>query len=68
MLHFLAMTGKTYRIGEAKKILGVSERSMYRYLKDGKLRATKIGHWRISEADLKRFIADSTNVRPNKKS
>jgi len=61
------MTGKTYRIGEAKKILGVSERSMYRYLKDGKLRATKIGYWRISEADLKKFISDSTNVHPHKK-
>jgi len=61
------MAEKTYRIGEAKKILGISERSMYRYLKSGKLRGTKIGYWRISEADIKRFIADSTNIRPSKK-
>ncbi|OGG40577.1 hypothetical protein A2118_00880 [Candidatus Kaiserbacteria bacterium GWA2_50_9] len=60
------MDGKIYRIAEAKKMLGVSERSIFRYIHDGKLRATKIGYWRISNADLNRFIADQTNIRSRK--
>ena len=67
VLHLSAMIGKVYRIGEAKKILGVSERSMFRYIHDGKLRATKIGYWRISEADLNKFVTDRTNIRKPKK-
>lgn len=66
MLHLAVMDGKFYRIGEAKKILGVSERSIFRYIHDGKLRATKIGYWRISDTDLKKFVADQTNIRPRK--
>ena len=61
------MAEKNYRIEDARKLLGVSVRSMYRYISKKKLRATKIGHWRISEADIKKFVADRTNIRPRKK-
>lgn len=61
------MDGKIYRIAEAKKVLGVSERSIFRYIHDGKLRATKIGYWRISESDIKKFIAKSVNISSRKK-
>ena len=40
-------------------MLRVSERSMFRYIHDKKLKATKIGNWRISEGDLKAFLMDA---------
>lgn len=61
------MSEKTYRIEEVAKILNVSVRSVFRYIHDGKLRATKIGYWRITEADLNAFIAESANVRKTRK-
>lgn len=67
MLHLAVMDGKIYRIAEAKKVLGVSERSIFRYIHDGKLRATKIGYWRISEKDMQRFITSRTNISLQKK-
>lgn len=61
------MSEKTYRIEEVAKILNVSVRSVFRYIHDEKLRATKIGYWRITEADLNAFIAESANVRKTRK-
>lgn len=61
------MAKKTYRIEEVAKILDVSVRSVFRYIHDSKLRATKIGYWRIAEADLNAFIAESANVHKPKK-
>jgi excisionase family DNA binding protein len=61
------MTEKTYRIEEIAKMLGVSVRSVFRYIHDDKLRATKIGYWRISETDLQRFVTERANIRPKKK-
>lgn len=61
------MSEKTYRIEEVAKILNVSVRSVFRYIHDGKLRATKIGYWRIAEADLTAFIAESANIRKQRK-
>ncbi|OGL76280.1 hypothetical protein A3E97_05110 [Candidatus Uhrbacteria bacterium RIFCSPHIGHO2_12_FULL_47_12] len=61
------MSEKTYRIEEVAKILNVSVRSVFRYVHDEKLRATKIGYWRITEVDLNAFIAESANIRKPKK-
>jgi len=63
----VAMGSKTYRIEEAAKKLGVSARSVFRYIHDKKLRATKIGYWRITGEDLHVFIAGRANVRKPKK-
>lgn len=52
---------------QAMKILDVSERSMFRYIHDKRLKAAKIGRWRIGEKDLKRFIEQSFNMRPKRK-
>ncbi len=54
---------KLYILKEVKDILRVSERTMFRYIHSGKLRATKIGNWRISGADLKKFLLENSNVR-----
>ncbi|MCK5061452.1 helix-turn-helix domain-containing protein [Candidatus Parcubacteria bacterium] len=34
----------------------MSEKSVYRYIKAGKLKAKKIGQWRIRPEDLEKFI------------
>jgi excisionase family DNA binding protein len=61
------MTNETFlSLDDARKILGVSERSMYRYIHDGRLKAYKIGYWKIKEADLQDFIKRSFH-KPRKK-
>lgn len=54
---------KLLTLKEAAKYLRVSERSLYRYISDGRLKATKVGYWRISEGDLQAFINAGSNVR-----
>ncbi|OGJ05583.1 hypothetical protein A2387_01350 [Candidatus Nomurabacteria bacterium RIFOXYB1_FULL_36_10] len=53
---------KLYSLQEVAKHLRVSERSVFRYIHSGKLRATKIGYWRISAKDLRAFLLGSANV------
>lgn len=52
---------KLLTLQEVKKILRVSDRSMYRYIAEGKLKATKIGYWKISEKDLQDFVKKQSN-------
>ena len=51
---------KFYTLQEIAKLLRVSERSMYRYIHDGRLKAYKIGYWKIKEQDLQSFIKESS--------
>ena len=53
---------KFHTLQEVAKLLRVSERSMYRYIKTGKLKAIKVGYWKITEQDFKRFLANNSNV------
>lgn len=52
---------KFLTLEEARVILNVSERSMYRYIHDKRLKAYKIGYWKIKEKDLQEFIKKSAN-------
>lgn len=54
---------KFLTLEQARKILSVSERSMYRFIDSGQLRAYKIRYWRIKEADLKEFIEARSNTK-----
>ena len=45
-----------YTLKEVAERIRVSERSMYRYIKSGRLVASKIGYWRITEKDFKAFL------------
>ncbi len=48
---------KIYTVDEAADILKVSKRTVYSYIKSGKIQAAKIGkYWRIPEGRLKEFI------------
>jgi excisionase family DNA binding protein len=48
---------------EVAKRLRVSERSVMRYIKAKKIRAIKIGQWRIKEVDLARFLSANSNKK-----
>lgn len=45
-----------YTTNEVAKLLKVSKRTVFRYIKSGKLKATKIGQWRIRKEDFDKFI------------
>jgi len=52
---------KFLTVQEVAKKLRVSERTIMRYIKSGKLRASKLGQWRIQEGDLENFFKKYTN-------
>lgn len=52
---------KLLTLREVAKRLRVSERSVFRYIHKGRLKATKIGYWRISQKDLLDFIKNNLN-------
>lgn len=49
-------------VGEVARYLRVSERTLFRYIKSKKLKASRIGQWRVSEKDLKIFLRKMSNV------
>ena len=52
-----------YTIDEVCNILKVTRRTVYSYIKDGKLHATKVGkYWRVTEENLKAFLESGTNA------
>ncbi len=50
------MNNEFYTTQEIAKILKVHQRTVFRYIKNGKLKAVKIGHWRIKKEDFDKFI------------
>jgi len=57
------MRKKTFlTIKDTAKRLQVGERSIYRYIEKKRLKATKIGGWRITREDIEDFVKRSTNV------
>lgn len=48
---------KTYTLHQVEEILHLSRRTLYRYIKENKLPAVKIGsEWRITEAALAELL------------
>jgi len=48
---------KMYNLTELEPIIGVTHRTLLTYVKEGKLKAVKIGgKWKVSEANLKEFL------------
>lgn len=53
---------KVYTIQEISDLLKVTIRTLYTYIKNGRLKANKIGgKWIVTEQDLKDFIEGKTN-------
>ena len=50
---------KVYTLDEVADILKVSRRTLYTYVKEGKLAAVKMGkYWRVSQESLQAFISN----------
>lgn len=58
---------KLLNIEEVAAVLRVSTRTVVRYIDSGRLRASKIGVWRIKESDVNRFLEESSNVKRKRK-
>jgi len=57
---------RVYALDEVADILKITRRTLYTYVKNGKLRAVKIGkYWRVAEQELQDFIATGTGVMDN---
>lgn len=54
-------------IQEAAKYLDVGERTLFRYLHDGRITAAKLGRWRFRKEDLDAFIEQSFKTHKTKK-
>lgn len=50
-------------IKEAAKLLHIGERTIYRYIAAGEIKAVKIGFWRIDEKSIQEFIKRQTNIK-----
>lgn len=59
------MKDKLLTIKEVAKYLRVSERSVLRYIEASKLKASKVGWWRVKQSDLENFLKKTSNL--NKK-
>lgn len=56
-------TLKIYTQEEVQTLLKVTQRTIYNYIKEGKLKAVKIGkYWRVKHTDLQDFIDRGTNA------
>ncbi|NLJ49785.1 MAG: helix-turn-helix domain-containing protein [Candidatus Atribacteria bacterium] len=54
-------------IKEVADYLRVSERSVLRYIEAGRLKAIKVGYWRVKESDLQKFINQNSNELKKKR-
>ena len=54
---------KLLTIEEVADILRVSTRTIIRYIESGRLRASKIGVWRIKESDVRLFLEETSNKK-----
>jgi len=58
---------KLLTIEEVAEILRVSSRSVNRYIESGRLKASKLGVWRIKQSDLDRFLEETSNQKRKRK-
>lgn len=57
------MTVKIYTLDEVSDILKITKRTIYTYVKEGSLKASRIGrYWRVSEEQLQDFLNTGTPV------
>jgi excisionase family DNA binding protein len=55
---------KLYTLREVEKILKVTQRTLYTYIQEGTLKATKIGkYWRVKHADLMDFVDNGNSAK-----
>jgi len=58
---------KLFTIEEVAEILRVHTRTVTRYIESGRLKASKLGVWRIRQSDLNAFLDETSNTPPKTK-
>lgn len=54
---------KVYTLEEIAELLHITRRTLYSYVKEGKLKGVKVGkYWRVTEKNLEEFLATGTDV------
>lgn len=57
------MNNNYYSVEQISEMLGVHSKTIQRYIREGKIRASKIGKsWRVSGDDLSRFTEQTSNL------
>jgi excisionase family DNA binding protein len=52
---------KVYTLEEIAELLHITRRTLYTYVKEGKLKAVKFGkYWRVTEKNLEEFLNKGT--------
>ncbi len=60
---FMNEIEKLFTIEEIAEILRVHTRTVTRYIESGRLKASKLGVWRIKQSDLNAFLEETSNVK-----
>lgn len=61
---FKTMAIKIYNLHELEEMLQVTQRTLYNYIKAGRLKAVKIGGtWRVTEENLNAFLNGDTQEK-----
>lgn len=61
------MTEKYYTVDEIAELVKIHPKTIQRYIREGKLKATKVGKsWRVSGHDLSTFAEGSDAVAPSR--
>ena len=56
---------KVYTLEEIVDLLHVTRRTLYTYIKEGKLKAVKVGkYWRVREDQLRDFLSTGEDNQP----
>lgn len=54
---------KVYTLEEIAELLHITRRTLYSCVKEGKLKAVKVGkYWRVTEKNLEEFLSTGTDV------
>ena len=61
------MKDKLLTIREVANYLRVSERSVLRYIEARRLKASKVGWWRVMQSDLDDFLRKTSNFDKKKR-
>ena len=55
---------KVYNVAEVSELLGISDRTLRIYLRDGKLKGTKLANkWFVTEESLKTLLSGEEEVK-----
>lgn len=55
---------KMYTLSELVPILGISEKALLTMIREGQIKARKLGHrWKVSRANLIEFLNTPTNLQ-----